>query len=154
RLYPYEMHLRPEEAHIAGLGTFIEMIRSGVTCFNDPGGYDVDFVAEAARAVGIRGIVSRSLRDLADRNTSSPKNMSEDIDTCLKEGDAIVKRWNGADGGRLRAWFSLRNVVVVSDDLCKAVKELAKQRNVGIHTHVSTTKTSNELTMKLFGKRG
>jgi 5-methylthioadenosine/S-adenosylhomocysteine deaminase len=153
RLYPYEAHLRPEEAHVAALGTFVEMIRAGTTCFNDPGGYDVDFVGEAARIVGIRGILNRSLRDFADPNMIATKAIVEDVDTCIREGEAVLKRWNGAADGRLRAWLCLRNVVCVSDELCRQVGALAAQHKVGIHTHVASAKGANEVTMRLFGKR-
>jgi len=153
RLYPYESALRPEEAHVAALGTFVEMVKSGTTCFNDPGGYDVDHVGEAARIVGIRGIISRSLRDFVDPNMVASGALVEDVETCLREGDGILKRWNGAENGRIRAWLSLRNVVCVSDELCKQVRDLAKQRKVGIHTHVASAKGANEVTMRLFGKQ-
>ena len=153
RLYPYESALRPEESHIAALGTFVEMIKSGTTCFNDPGGYDVDHVGEAARITGIRGIISRSLRDFTDPNMVAATALVEDVDTCLREGDGILTRWNGAANGRIRAWLSLRNVVCVSDELCKQVRDLARERKVGIHTHVATAKGANDVTMRLFGKQ-
>jgi cytosine/adenosine deaminase-related metal-dependent hydrolase len=153
RLYPYESALRPEEAHIAALGSFVEMIKNGTTCFNDPGGYDVDYVGDAARIVGIRGILTRSLRDFTDPDMVAATALVEDVETCLREGEGILTRWNGAENGRIRAWLSLRNVVCVSDELCKQVRDLAKEWKVGIHTHVASVKGGNEVTMRLFGKR-
>jgi cytosine/adenosine deaminase-related metal-dependent hydrolase len=154
RLYPYESALQPNESHVAALGTFVEMVKNGTTCFNDPGGYDVEQVGEAARIVGIRGILSRSLRDFADPKMVSGTALVEDVDTCLREGDGVLRRWNGAENGRLRAWLGLRNVACVSDELCIQVRDLAKQKKVGIHSHVASVKGSNENSIRLFGKRG
>lgn len=150
RLYPYENALTPEDVYISSLGTFAEMIKSGTTCFNDPGGYDADSVGEAAKVAGMRGVLSRSLRD---RSYTAAKFVVEDVDTSLREGEGIIERWQGACGGRIRAGLSLRNEIVVTDELCKAVKELADKHKVSIHTHIASVKNGNDRTLEAFGKR-
>ncbi len=46
--YPYERFVTPDDAYVGALAAYAEMIRSGVTCFNDPGGYMPDMVGAAA----------------------------------------------------------------------------------------------------------
>ena len=153
RLYPYESVLTPEEAYLSALGGFVEAIRYGTTCFNDPGGHNEDSSAQAAVDVGIRGIINRSTRDIYDEHTPVPDSQKEDTEANLRNGEALVQRWHGAAGGRLRAWFGLRYIYNVSDELCTGVKALADQYGVGIHTHVAAVKGENEAIIEQFGKR-
>lgn len=153
RVYPFEAAVSAEEAYVGALGNFAQMIRSGTTCFNDPGGYHADSLAQAALDIGIRGIVNRSTRDLADADVPIPEKHFEDTDTALSRSEALIDRWHGAGDGRLRAWTSLRYIPNCSDDLCRQVKALADRRGVGIHTHVAAVLGENELITEKFGKR-
>ena len=104
RVYPYEATLTAEEAYTGALGNFAQMIRSGTTCFNDPGGYHADSLAQAAVDVGIRGIINRSTRDGSPtttfpcRRSTSRASMSRS-----RSRRRLIDRWNGAADGRLRA---------------------------------------------------
>mgnify|MGYP000365220025 CR=1 FL=1 len=153
RVYPYEAAVSAEEAYTGALGNFAQMIRSGTTCFNDPGGYHADSLAQAAVDIGIRGIINRSTRDIADDDVPIPDKHFEERDVALAESEALINRWNGAADGRLRAWTSLRYIPNCSDELCVAVKELADRHGVGIHTHVAAVMGENEMIEAKFGKR-
>jgi 5-methylthioadenosine/S-adenosylhomocysteine deaminase len=153
RVYPYETHVNAEEAYVGALGNYVQMIKSGTTCFNEPGGYHVDALAQAAIDVGIRGILNRSTRDIADQGAPLPEKLFETLDTNLRQGEAAVKRWNGTADGRLKCWFSLRYVFNVSDDLCRSIKDLADKYQVGIHAHAAAVEGENEAIQERFGKR-
>ena len=153
RVYPYETHVNAEEAYVGALGNYVQMIKTGTTCFNEPGGYHTDSLAQAATDVGIRGILNRSTRDVADQGAPLPEKLFEDLDTNLRQGEAAVAKWNNAADGRLRCWFSLRYVFNVSDELCKAIKALADQYKVGIHAHAAAVEGENEAIEERFGKR-
>ena len=153
RVYPYEAHLTHEEAYIGALANYVQMIKTGTTCFNDPGGYHVGALAQAAIDVGIRGIVNRSTRDVADQGAPLPEKLFENLETNLREGESAVRLWNGAADGRIRCWFSLRYVFNVSDDLCSAIKALADRYGVGIHAHAAAVEGENEAIQERFGKR-
>ena len=60
RVYPYETTLTAQEAYLGALGAYVEAIKYGTTCFNDPGGHNADSSAQAAIDSGIRGIIGRS----------------------------------------------------------------------------------------------
>jgi cytosine/adenosine deaminase-related metal-dependent hydrolase len=151
-IYPYEAALTPEEAYVSGLGAYVEAIKSGTTCFSDPGGTHVDALAQAAVDVGIRGIINRSTRDLDDPTRPIPATLTEATEICLREGEAVVKRWNGAAGGRLKAWFSLRYVFNISEELARGIKTLADRHQVGIHVHAACIHGENEAMRERFGK--
>ena len=153
RVYPYEAHVTQTEAYVGAVANYVQMIKSGTTCFNDPGGYHVDALARAAIDTGMRGILNRSTRDIADQGAPVPEKLFEDLDTNLREGESAVKRWNGTADGRIRCWFSLRYVFNVSDDLCRAIKSLADQYDVGIHCHAAAVEGENEAIEERFGKR-
>jgi len=151
--YPYETLLTPEDAYYSALGNFIEMIKNGTTCFNDPGGYFVDSLAQAAVDIGIRGIMNRSTRDVAPPGKPLPPALFEDTETNLREAEKVVKTWNGAADGRLRAWFSLRYIFNISDQLAIGVRDLARRYGVGIHAHVAAVRRENEAIEQIYGKR-
>ncbi len=153
RVWPYEATLTPETAYLSAQGAFIEAIKNGTTCFNDPGGYQTDAYAQAAIDIGIRGIVNRSTRDVFDKDTPIPPNLIEDTETAMREAEAVVRKWNGAANGRIRAWFSLRYVFNVSESLCRGVKALADQYGVGIHCHAAAMPTENDFMLARVGKR-
>ena len=153
RVYPYETALTPQEAHVGALGAYAEAIKYGTTCFNDPGGHNADSSAQAAIDIGIRGIVGRSTQDHNDADFLAPAALIEDTETCIKNSEAHVSRWNGQAGGRLRAGYSLRYIFNVSDELCRSLKALADRDGVGLHAHCAESVEENTSALKKFGKR-
>ncbi|MSP50852.1 MAG: amidohydrolase [Alphaproteobacteria bacterium] len=153
RIYPYEAVLTPEDAYLSALGGFVEAIRYGTTCFNDPGGIHADAMAQAAVDIGIRGIMNRSTRDIHDPIAPLPKSLIENTQQNLDRGEAFVKKWHHAEGDRIRAWFSLRYVYNISDELAVGIGKLARKYKVGVHAHAAAVKGENEAIQKMFGKR-
>jgi 5-methylthioadenosine/S-adenosylhomocysteine deaminase len=151
RVYPYEAHCTEEDVYAGALGNFVEMVSSGTTCFCDPGGYHEDAVARAADDIGMRGILSRSTRDLHDSKYPLPERLRETTRQALERGAGFVERFK--DGGRLRAWFSLRVPYNVSDELCVGVRDLAERYKVGVHSHVCAQDGENEMSIARWGVR-
>ncbi|MGH2871858.1 MAG: amidohydrolase family protein [Solirubrobacteraceae bacterium] len=150
RIWPFEAALTDEEAYTSATGTFIEMIRNGTTCFCDPGGYQPDAVARAARDIGIRGIVARETWDIPDEQ--APPTHQADLADALERAEAVVERWHGTADGRLRAWLSLVRPSHVSDELCRRVKARADALGVGIHAHLVASRTASDKTRQVVGE--
>ena len=142
RVWPYEAQLSAADSRLAATGTFLEMIRSGTTCFNDPGTFQPDAVAEAAIETGIRGVVARLAWDVRDPSAPDYDDTTED---AVAKGAATVEKWHGAGEGRLKGSFSLVRSAHVSDALCRAVKRRADAINVNMHGHLCTTRQEVEL---------
>ena len=153
RVYPYEATLSEAEAYTGALGNYAQMLKTGTTCFNDPGGHHADHLAQAAIDIGIRGIINRSTRDIADQAVPVPEKHFEATEKALRESEMLIERWNGAADGRLRAWASLRYIFNCSDELCRGAKEIADRHGVGLHAHVAAVFGENELIQERFGKR-
>lgn len=151
RVYPYEAHCNEDDVYAGSLVNFVEMVLTGTTCFCDPGGYHELALARAANDIGIRGIVSRSTRDLHSASYPLPAELRETTEQAIERGEQLVKRFKGS--GRLRAWFSLRVPYNVTDDLCKAVRDLAEHHQVGIHSHVCAQDGENEMSIERWGVR-
>ena len=137
RVYPYEAHLTSDDSYVGALFNFVEMVRSGTTCFNDLGSYFPDSVAAAATAVGIRGILNRSTRDLPEPGLDAKviAKLFEDTETALIEAGEFVKRWHGAENDRFHAWYSLRYVISVTDELALGIRQLADRDGLAF-THM------------------
>lgn len=154
RLYPFEAGMIGEEAYWGSLGSFAEMIKSGTTCIADPGSFHTTATLEAARRIGIRAAVAPSMRDIDDYAASSRTGANRTAAVIADEAEALFKDWNGAEGGRIRIWFGLRQAVSVSDELCKRVVELAEKHDTGIHTHLAISKAENGNVEQRWGARG
>ncbi|MBI3964694.1 MAG: amidohydrolase [Chloroflexi bacterium] len=153
RVYPFELAASEEDTYVGALGNFAAMLKTGTTCFNDPGGYHVDAVARACLDSGIRGIITRSSQDLSSDILPLSREAQEATAKTLAEAVELFDRWHGAADGRLRVWFALRSVYNTSDQLCREVKRLADDRKVGIHCHLCVTESENVLSLKQWGAR-
>ena len=136
RLWVVEAHMDSGDALCAARLAQLELIRAGITCFADPGSY---FPAETARALGesgIRGMIARTVFDMGQTSMGNlPRNFFEPTDEALVRADEMVREYDGAFGGRLKAWFSMRVPVACSDDLLRRLSALASKRGVGILGH-------------------
>ncbi len=153
RLYPFDTNVEDDEVYWGSLGTFAEMIRSGTTCFADPGGFSPDSTNKAAAKIGIRGVVTRSTSDIKDALRPLPDDNLVGAKAAADMNEALYQRWHGAENGRIRIWFGLRNSTTGTDDLCLRVKRLADKYGVGIHAHLATYPAENDQTIELFGCR-
>ncbi|MBI2873673.1 MAG: amidohydrolase [Firmicutes bacterium] len=138
RAYPYEAACTSDDVYLASLCSCLEAIKTGTTCFADPGGYHMDRAAQAVEETGIRAVLSRSMVDIHTAGRPIPGKMREDTRAALDGGEEFVSRYHGAAGGRIRAWFSLRTERMVSDDLCLRTKELAGKYKTGVESHNSS----------------
>jgi len=136
RLWPVEAHMDKGDALCAARLAQLEMIRAGTTCFADPGSYFSAETAQAVKESGMRGMIARTVFDMAQTTMGSlPKGFFEPTDEALVRADQIVAEFEGALDGRLKAWFSIRVPVAMSDDLLRRLGQLAEKRGVGIIGH-------------------
>lgn len=134
RIWPYESSMCEEDSYISTLLCGIEQIRSGVTCFAEPGGQFVSGMARAVSELGLRGILAKSTMDMG---AGLPDSWQEDTEKSLQVQVENLEKWNGAADGRIRVWFGLRTIFNTSDALIIRTKELADRYGVGIHMHVA-----------------
>jgi 5-methylthioadenosine/S-adenosylhomocysteine deaminase len=148
RIWPYESSLTEEDSYISALLCGIEQIRSGTTCFAEPGGQHVNGMGRAVSELGLRGILARSTMDMGE---GLPAVWNETTQQALDAQVENLERWHQAAGGRIRVWFGLRTIFNNSDELILHTKELADRYGVGIHMHVAEAREEVEYARELRG---
>jgi 5-methylthioadenosine/S-adenosylhomocysteine deaminase len=127
RIWPLEAKLEAEDVYWGTLLGIMEMIRGGVTCFNDM----YHCYAEGARAVldsGVRGVISGVLLGFLP-------NAEERLEQAI----AWTKEWNGKGGGRLVTMLGPHAPYTCPDALFRRVIEAARTEGLGVHTHLAET---------------
>jgi 5-methylthioadenosine/S-adenosylhomocysteine deaminase len=151
-LIPWESCLEPEDVYLSGMVGYSDMIQVGTTCFAEAGGPHPDEMGRAALEVGIRGFVSQSTVDQsANIGATVPPNMLFTHDEALEKNVSLVNRWK--DGDRVKAWMSLRQVIVCSPELIRDIAAEAKTADVKIHTHLCEGSYEIDYTAEKFGLR-
>ena len=149
RMWPYESNMTEEDSYVSTLMTALELIRSGVTSFAEPGGQFVSGMARATKESGLRGKLAKSVMDCGE---GLPKiwqrTMQQELDQQVED---LEKYHNTADG-RVQVWFGLRTIFNDTDELIVKTKELADHYGVGVHMHVAEAKEEKEYTYEKFGE--
>lgn len=128
KIFPAEDRLTPAFIRTGSLLGMAEMLRFGVTACADMY-FEMDETAEAAAATGIRLALSRATIGDADNDGGR-----------LAEGEALARRWHGAENGRLRVMLAAHAEYTTTPALLRRVAERAATLGLGVHTHVSETR--------------
>ncbi len=149
RMWPYESNMTEEDSYFSTLMCCLELIRSGVTSFAEPGGQFVSGMARAVAEAGLRGKLAKSVMDCGEGLPQVwQKTTDEELDKQLED---FNKYHNTADG-RVQVWFGLRTIFNNTDELIIRTKELADKYGVGVHMHVAEAKSEIEYTMEKYGE--
>jgi 5-methylthioadenosine/S-adenosylhomocysteine deaminase len=146
---PYEAMLTPEDVHISALAAYANMLMVGTTCFAEAGGPHPDMMAQAADEVGIRGFVALSTVD--HQGGGTPPAMTMTTQDAIDRNVALVRRWSAHR--RVHAFLALRQIIVCSADLTKAIAAAARDLDVKIHTHLAEGTYEVDFCLERFGKR-
>lgn len=127
KIWPLEMKLEPEDVYWGTMLAAAEMIRAGVTCFNDMYHY-FEATSRAVIDSGMRAVVSGVLLGFLP-----------DAEQRLEAAVAFAREWNGAGEGRLVTMLGPHAPYTCPDHLLKKVAGAAREVGVGVHIHVSET---------------
>ena len=151
-LIPFESVLEPQDVHLSGLVGYVNMLRVGTTCFAEAGGPHPDEMGKAALEVGLRGFIALSTVDQSETiGAAVPASMMMNADQAYDRNVALVKRWK--DKERVKAWLALRQIIVCSPGLIKAIAAAAHDFDVKIHTHLCEGTYEIDYAGGKFGKR-
>ncbi len=149
RMWPYESNMTEEDSYVSTLMCCLELIRSGVTSFAEPGG---QFVSGMARAVTEAGLRAKLAKSVMDCGTGLPAIWQKTADEELEQQLADFQRFHNTAEGRVQVWFGLRTIFNNTDDLIVRTKELADRHGVGVHMHVAEAKSEIDYTMEKYGE--
>lgn len=140
RIWPFEMKLNADDVYWGSMLGIVEMIRGGVTCFNDMY-HHFEAAARAAIDSGIRANVSGVLLAFLP-----------DARKRLEDAIAFAREWHGRGEGRLATMLGPHAPYTCPNHLLERVIEGANEVGVGIHIHVAETKEEIESSRKEFGQ--
>jgi 5-methylthioadenosine/S-adenosylhomocysteine deaminase len=128
KIWPVEAHLTREDVYWASLLGIAEMLRAGVTTFNDMY-WHVEAVADAVRESGIRACLSGVVIGVAP-------NGQELLDSAIGRVRSMV-----AEGHpRIIPAFGPHAPYTVPVPMLHQLIEAASELQVGVHTHLSETR--------------
>ncbi|MGQ4833913.1 MAG: amidohydrolase family protein [Candidatus Asgardarchaeia archaeon] len=148
-LIPYEANLTKEDMELVSTLTQLNMIEHGITTFLEAGGPHPDAIGEAMKKTGIRGVITKSTVDMGNM----PESMTLTTEEEIKANTELVEKWNGKENDRIRAWFSLREIVLSSEELFHKFKELAEKYKVGITAHIAEAHMEVEYSLEHYKLR-
>jgi cytosine/adenosine deaminase-related metal-dependent hydrolase len=150
-IWPYEAALDEEAAGASAELACAELLLGGTTAILDMGTvHHTDAIFAAAQTSGIRATIGKAMMDAPDPQI--PPGLRESTAASLDESAALIKRWHGRVGGRLRYAYAPRFVLSCTDELLREVGVQAKARGVRIHTHASENTGEVALVRQRFGK--
>jgi cytosine/adenosine deaminase-related metal-dependent hydrolase len=157
---PFYAHTDARDELVGSLLAIAEMLRCGTTCFLDMGAHnDVGGIVDGIDKAGIRGITGRHACDV--RPATVPEGWTEemvahhyfpDAKAALQALERVVKDFNGAADGRVRAWVNIEGKEPSSSlELHVGARQLAEKLGVGTTYHLATSNEEAESSEKRFG---
>jgi 5-methylthioadenosine/S-adenosylhomocysteine deaminase len=135
KIWPLEARLTPEDIRWGVKLGCIEMIRFGITCFNDMY-YFMDETALATKEMGLRAFLSGVFFD------TRPEFMAD--------AEAFLKKWSGDD--LIHPAVGPHAIYTCSEDTLMHARDLAEKYDAMLHIHLSETKGEVEDSRKKNGK--
>ncbi|MDR1061400.1 MAG: amidohydrolase [Clostridiales bacterium] len=142
RIFPAEAQLSGDDIYWGTMLGAAEMIKNGVTCFNDMY-LKMDSVAEAILGSGIRAAVS-----VGPLLTGKRGDAGVDADSCK----AFFRKWDGAGGGNIRTNMEIHSIYLFQPETLAAGARLAKELGSAIHIHILETAAERENMLREYGK--
>ncbi len=157
---PFYAHTDARDELVGSLIAMAEMLRCGTTCFLDMGAHnDVASIVDGIDKVGIRGVTGRHACDVPPAEPPSgwtremvAHHYFPNTEVALRELEKTVREFNGAAGGRVRAWVNIEGKEPSSSlALHVGARALAERLGVGTTYHLATTSEEARSSQKRFG---
>lgn len=133
-LVPYESCLTADEVYAGARLCCVEMLKNGITAFAEAGGPHADQIARAACETGLRAVICRSTMDTGD---FVPPALRDDPIQAVAKTAGLRETWDGAGQGRVRVWYSIRQIMTSTPELIRAIADRARSEGTGLHLHLA-----------------
>ncbi len=130
KIWPLEKKLTGKLCYYGSLIACIEMIKNGITCFNDMYLFMND-VARACKETSIRAFLGSVFFDFSTSEGDS-----------FEVNKKFVNKWKNEE--LIKPTFTPHSPYSCSEELLIKSKELADKENVLLHTHLAETKDEQE----------
>jgi 5-methylthioadenosine/S-adenosylhomocysteine deaminase len=130
RILPAEKRmLCPEFVRDAAMLACLEMLKAGVTTYNDAYFFG-DSSAEAAKALGIRAVLGAGVMDSCGVTGSG-------ADDYLEKAERFIERWRG--DGLVNTCIAPHSALTCSAETLKKARRFADRLGARLHIHLSET---------------
>jgi len=155
RIFPWEAALEEEDIYVGGLLTAVELVRNGVTCFADPGGFHMHPIARAVAESGIRAVLTVGGMDTWSSGFPLPPSMVHENPTtwALEATERLIEDWHGREDGRVRCGYSIRVLMNASEPFVVEVGRRARERNLTVQIHLAVSPDRVKWIMEKTGRR-
>jgi 5-methylthioadenosine/S-adenosylhomocysteine deaminase len=151
RVWPMEAAHDADSLRASARLGVAEMIRGGTTCALTM--ETVRHTEEVFRVVEESGFRATVGKCMMDKGEGVPAGLWEEAEDSVRESLALLEKWHGRAGGRVRYCFAPRFAVSCTRGLLERVAALARERGVMIHTHASENRSEIELVERETGMR-
>mgnify|MGYP000003251573 CR=1 FL=1 len=135
KIWPLEAKLTAEDVRWGTKLGCLEMIRSGITCYNDMY-YFMDETAEATKEMGLRAFLAEVVFDMRPDQ--------------IEGVEPFVRRWKNDD--LIVPAVGPHAVYTCSEETLLKTKEIAEEHDLLLHIHLSETRSEVESFEKSSGK--
>ena len=145
-LYRFSPLLGPEEVHVGALFAFSEMIRNGITTvadffyIHDNGNENCEAVIEAAKLLGIRLVLARTMYDWE----GAPKKYIEAVDDAAHRCRGLIKKYNASPDRMITVHPAPHSLHAASPEMIRAGFQVAEESNTPCHIHVAEGRYERE----------
>lgn len=151
RIWPMEAAHSFQSLRASARLGIAELIKGGTTCALTMETVNhTEAVFQVVEETGYRATVGKCMMDKGDE---VPDALHEDTDASVEESLALLEKWHGKAGGRVRVCFAPRFAVSCTRELLSKVARLALERGVMVHTHASENRQECELVEQATGLR-
>lgn len=141
-IWPLEAQLTEDDVYWGSLLGMAEMIRSGTTCFADMY-FHMDQVARAVRESGMRALLAYGM--------IAPE-ADDRVERQLEAARSFIEGNHGAASGRIRTAVAPHAPYTCGPALWEGAIELARERDIPIHTHLSETRGEVDRALEQWGQ--
>ncbi len=159
-LYPIWSRFGPEHIHVSALVGLSELALTGCTTSSDhlylfPNGARLDDEIEAAALLGIRFTATRGAMSIGQsRGGLPPDSLTESEPAILKDCERVIAGFHDpARHAMLRIALAPCSPFSVSPELMRDTALLARERKVGLHTHLAENSEDVAYSLEKFGVR-
>ena len=143
RIWPYEGALDEAATRASAELACAELLLGGTTAILDMATVrHTDAIFAAAQASGLRATIGKAMMDAG---AEVPTSLREDSQASIDESLALVARWHGASGDRLRYAWAPRFVLSCSEGLLRDSVAEARRTGTRLHTHASEQQAEIEV---------
>ena len=151
KIWPMEAAHTAESIYASARLGVAELIRGGTTCaLTMETVHHTEAVFAAVEESGFRATVGKCMMDKGD---DVPAALREQTEASIAQSLALLERWHGRAGGRIRYCFAPRFAVSCTRELLERVARLSRERGVMVHTHASENKDEIEMVEQETGHR-